>query len=447
MPETLIDRTSSGWWRAGTAQADWWAGHRSVESVDSPQSGIPFWAAIGLTVILLFSPQTYFPVLEPLRPAMIVAVIGIGAYLVDRFVYGAPMFMRAKELWLIAALVAWAIVTIPFSISPGDSIAFLFGNYFKTLAIFWLISHTAVTMLRLRQIAWSLSLMAVGLAILTLDNYVSGVFIDQVGGNKDRVLGNEGALTRNPNDLALMMNILLPLTMALFLSNGRPAVRIALLGMLALECVTIILTFSRAGFLTLGMIFLIYAWKVRRRAERIWMYGILVLALLCLPLLPSSYFERMSTIIHTEADATGSAGERWTDMTIAAGQIVTSPVTGAGVGMNILAMNHARGGEWRPVHNVFLELALDLGLPGVLLYIWLLVSCLMSTVHVQRRAAEMPDMKDLVYLAEGIQISLLGFMLAAMFHPVVYHPYFYYIGALALAAQAVSKSMRTVCRS
>jgi probable O-glycosylation ligase (exosortase A-associated) len=376
---------------------------------------------------------------------MIPAVIGIGAYLIDRINHGAPLFMRVRQLWLIGALAGWAIVTVPFSIWPGGSVAFLTGQYFKTLAIFWLLSHTAVTLLRLRQVAWSLSLMAVGLAMFTIYNYASGVFIDQAA-NQDRVVGNEGALTKNPNDLALMVNIIIPLTAALLLSSMHAAVRATLLGMLALEGLTVILTFSRGGFLTLGAIILVYMWKLRRRAERVWMYGLLVVVLLCVPLLPSTYFDRMSTIIHTEADSTGSAGERWTDMMIAMKHAFSSPIVGAGVGMNVLAMNEARGGGWRPVHNVFLELTLDLGVPGVLVFVALLVACLKSTIQVQQRAARSPDMKTLGQLAEGIQISLLAFTLAALFHPVSYHPYFYYLAALALAAHAVSRSMRTPCQ-
>jgi len=376
---------------------------------------------------------------------MIPAVIGIGAYLIDRINHGAPLFMRVRQLWLIGALAGWAIVTVPFSIWPGGSVAFLTGQYFKTLAIFWLLSHTAVTLLRLRQVAWSLSLMAVGLAMFTIYNYASGVFIDQAA-NQDRVVGNEGALTKNPNDLALMVNIIIPLTAALLLSSMHAAVRATLLGMLALEGLTVILTFSRGGFLTLGAIILVYMWKLRRRAERVWMYGLLVVVLLCVPLLPSTYFDRMSTIIHTEADSTGSAGERWTDMMIAMKHAFSSPIVGAGVGMNVLAMNEARGGGWRPVHNVFLELTLDLGVPGVLVFVALLVASLKSTIQVQQRAARSPDMKTLGQLAEGIQISLLAFTLAALFHPVSYHPYFYYLAALALAAHAVSRSMRTPCQ-
>jgi hypothetical protein len=282
--------------------------------------------------------------------------------------------------------------------------------------------------------------MAVGLAMFALHNYLTGVFVEQ-----ERVVGNEGALTKNPNDLALMVNIIVPLTMALLLSDRRPMIRLTLFGMLVVEGLTVISTHSRAGFLTLAAILLTYAWKLRRRAERTWINAILVLALLSLPLLPSSYFDRMSTIIHTEQDATGSAGERWSDMMIAVRYALSSPVIGAGLGMNVLAMNEARGGEWRPVHNVFLELTMDLGVPGMLLFLWLLWTSVSSAAEVQREADETVETKELSYLAEGIHVSLLAFCLAAMFHPVSYHPYFYYLAALALAAQAVLHSMRRAC--
>ncbi len=445
MERTHAD-SSPEWWRPEPVESDWWSARRAAGQWVPPASAVPFWATMVFTAVLLFSPQAYFPALEAVRPAMIPAVIGLGAYVLDRFGQEAPFFMRARELWLLSAFLLWALITAPLSIWPGGSIAFLGGQYLKTIAIFWLLSHSAVTLQRLRQTAWCLSIMAVGLGLFAVHNYVSGVFIDQTS-NQDRVVGNEGALTKNPNDLALMVNIIIPLTMALLLSSQRPLIRMTLLGMLAVEGLTVFLTFSRGGFLTLGAILLTFAWKLRRRAERVWIYGVMVLALLALPLLPASYFERMSTIIHTEKDATGSASERWTDMAIAARHALSSPVVGAGVGMNELAMNEARGGGWRRVHNVYLELMVDLGLPGLLIFVGLLIACLRSTAEVQRRAAEIPDMQDLVHFAQAIQISLAAFALAAMFHPVTYHPYFYYLAALAIAAHAVSRSMRTSCPS
>ncbi len=435
------------WWRTQSDPADWRV-ERSADAGqwDPPLSAVPFWSAIVFTAVLLFSPQAYVPALEAVRPAMIPAAIGLGMYVLDRFNRRAPLFMRTPTLRMAGLLAAWATLTAPFSIWPGGSFAFLFGMYFKTLAIFWLLSHTATTLPRLRQVAWSLSIMAVGLGLIAMNNYMSGVFIDQAA-NSDRVVGNEGALTKNPNDMALMINIIIPLTMALLLSTSQPKLRFILLCMLGSEVMTVVLTFSRAGFLTLGCIMMLYLWKLRRRSERVWIYGLLVVFLLAVPFLPTTYFDRMSTIVHTEADSTGSAGERWTDMVIAAGHVLSSPVVGSGVGMNVLAMNEARGGAWRPVHNVVLELAIELGMIGAILFVLLVVSALKSTVDVQRRLAGEPGLKPLTHLTDGIQISLIAFALASMFHPVSYHPYFYYVAALAIAAEAISRSMRASCQT
>ena len=39
-------------------------------------------------------------------------------------------------------------------------------------------------------------------------------------------------------------------------------------------------------------------------------------------------------------------------------------------------------------------------------------------------------------MAEGIKVSLTVFAIAAVFHPVAYQFYFYYMAGLALAARA-----------
>jgi hypothetical protein len=435
-----MNHAQTEWWKAEPV-SEWRADQILPTSTwEAPQTAIPFWAAMVFIAILMFSPQAYFPVLESIRPAMIPAVIGISAYVLDRMGSRAPFFILGREVSAAGALLAWSALTIPFSIWPGGSLNFLLGYFLKTFAIAWLLSHSAATVVRLRQTAWCLSLMAIGLGMFALNNYLTGVVVEQ-----ERVVGNEGALTKNPNDLALMVNITVPLTMALLLSNRRLGIRLALFGMLIAEGLTVISTFSRAGFLTLGAILLIYAWKLRRRAEGVVVYAILVLVLVSLPLLPSSYFTRMSTIIHTEQDATGSASERWTDMIIAARYALSSPVVGAGVGMNVIAMNEARGGEWRPVHNVFLEFTMDLGVPGLLLYLWLLWTSVTSSAEVHRQADQIVETKELAYLTEGIHISLLAFVLAAMFYPVGYNPYFFLLAALALAARAALHSMRSAC--
>ncbi len=420
-------------------QFEWWRPQAATEPVRADRTGpadahatLPFWSLMAFTGVLLFSPQNYVPGLASLRPALLVIAIGILSFVADRWARHLPLIEWHREVKLIAALVALAGFTVPLSVWPGGSLSVLI-DYMKTAAVFILLSHVVTTTARLRQTAWLLTAMAVGLGFFAVYHFATGTMIDQ-GMNQDRLVGNEGALTRNPNDLALMINLLLPLTVGLFLSAEAAWQRTVLLLAIAMEGLTVVLTYSRGGAVTLGVIFLVYLWKLRRRPERTWMYGLVVAAVLALPLLPSSYFERMSTITNLQADRTGSAQERWTDMVIAGKTILANPIVGAGMGMNSVAMREARGGGWLPVHNVYLEHALDLGLGGLLIFLALLASCVGAVSQVQR--SNVP--RSLYALAQSLEVSLIAYATAAMFHPVSYHYYFYYIAGLAVATRSIT---------
>ena len=419
------------WWRPQAVQAS----SLSEEPPDTDQAALPFWSVMAFTAVLLFSPQTYVPALAPFRPALLVILIGVLAYVSDRWARGLPIVEWNREIGLITGLGVLAAFTIPFSLWPGGSVAVL-SDFAKTVAIFLLLSHVVTTMARLRLAAWLLTWMAIGLGLFALYNFMTGAMIDQ-GANQDRLVGNEGALTKNPNDLALMVNLLLPLTVGLFLSSKETWQRMVLLTAVGVEAATVVLTYSRGGAVTLAVIVLAYLWKLRRRPERTFIYVGLLAAVLALPLLPSSYFDRMSTITNVQADRTGSAQERISDMIIAGKTILANPIIGAGMGMNMLVMREARGG-WLGVHNVYLEHAIDLGLIGLGIFLVLLWSCLRVVADIQRTASS----PDLVFFAQGLQVSLMAYATAAMFHPVSYQYYFYYIAGLAIGARTIAGAAR-----
>jgi len=161
-------------------------------------------------------------------------------------------------------------------------------------------------------------------------------------------------------------------------------------------------------------------------------------ALLCVPLLPSAYLDRLSTITNIQADETGSAQARLNDSLVAVEFVIDHPLMGAGIGMNILALNEARGATWTEVHNVYLEYASDLGLPGLILFL-LLLRIVVKGVGVACRAPSTDaDGFALHHLAEGLGVSLLGFIVAAFFYPDAYQFYFYYIAGLAVAARSIA---------
>jgi hypothetical protein len=401
-----------------------------------PGSAGPFWALIALTGIVLLAPQSYVPALAPFRIALLTAAFAIGAHLFDRFVRREPFVTFTPELRITAALVGWVVLTTPFSMWPGGSLAFLLDFYLKTLAIFWLLGNTVDTLTRLQQVAWALSVLAVPLAATGIANFVSGAFME----GASRIVGYEAPLTANPNDLALMLNLILPLTAALLRISTMPSVRALLLLMIALDVVAVIATFSRAGFLMLTMTAGLSIRKLLRRQEQGWAIAAMLLLLVCVPLLPSGYVDRLATIANIEADPTGSAQARWNDTLAAVRLVLTDPLVGAGVGMNVVALNDVRGPTWKAVHNAYLQYAVELGVPGLVLFVLLLVRSIRSAASVERRPAFTPAQRTLGHLAGGIRMGLVVFAVGALFGPVGYHVYFYYMAGLAVAASAIART-------
>ena len=162
-----------------------------------------------------------------------------------------------------------------------------------------------------------------------------------------------------------------------------------------------------------------------------------VMAVVAATWLPSNYLDRLGTITNIEADPTGSAQERWRDTSAATSFALAHPILGAGFGMNTIALNEQRGAFWKAVHNVYLQLAVELGLPGLILFLLLLVGTIKSVGAVRRGTADDPASRDLFHLAEGLYISLIAFAVEALFHPVAYQLYFYYIAGLVVALKAI----------
>ncbi len=432
---TLAAPAPPGWWRP-VAPDERAAPARPAGAEGAPESRAAFVGLVAFTGVLLISPQSAVPALAPFRLALAAAALAIGALLLHRLLAGAPLTVLTREMWLAIALLALAVASVPTSLWPGGSVAVLAGLYVKSLMIFWLLANVVSGAHRLRVLAWALTLMTIPLAVTGVANYATGAFIP--GQRVARIVGYDAPLTGNPNDLALTLNLLLPLAVALWLMRPRPAVRVFLAAVIALDVVAVVLTFSRAGFVTLAVVAAAYVWKLRRRAERRYLWAALALALVALPLLPEGYAGRLMTVLSAESDPTGSAQARRDDILAALAWVGRNPLIGAGLGQDILALNLERGAQWRPVHNVYLQYAVDLGLSGLAAFSLLLVACIRGAGRAERLWAGAPA----AHLAGAIQISLIAFAVAALFHPSAYHFYFYYIAGLAVAARLIAGRQR-----
>lgn len=430
--------TPANWWRPAAAQPR----VAGIQAVTAPRSTMAFGALVAFTTILLLSPQSWFPLLGSLRIAFLAAGIAIAAHLFDRMTHAKDAPPMPGEVLVAVTLVAWATLTLPLSYWPAGSVAVLTDHYLKAIAFFWLIGTLATTPDRLRTLAWTLVLCSIPLAVTGLKNFVVGETLSTGVAGFTRIYGYAGGsgLTGNPNDLALMLNLIIPIAGALAWTSRKPAHRMVALAALLLSMGAVVVTFSRAGFLTLAASALMFMVVLIRRRSAGAAIGLLVLALGALPLLPEGYVDRLSTITNMEADRTGSATGRWEDSKVAVGVVAQNAIIGVGIGQDILAMNQERGATWRQVHNAYLQYGVDLGIPGLLLFVWLHVMCFRSARAVERRAARDPAFRDIGFLAAGVQVSLVAFGVAALFHPIAYQFYFFSVAGLAVA-------LKTTCRA
>jgi probable O-glycosylation ligase (exosortase A-associated) len=407
---------------------------------------VAFHALVAFTAILLLAPQAWFPILGTLRIAFVVAAVAIGAHLLTQILRARDVPPMPAEIVLAFVLAGWAVLTLPLSVWPGGSVAVLTDRYLKAVAFFWLIGTLATTPDRLRVLVWTFVLGSVPLAATGIKNYMTGEVLTTGVAGFTRVAGYVGGsnIAANPNDLALVLNLIIPLAAALAIVSRRVWLRLVAGAALVLALVGVVLTFSRAGFLALAATTLVSVAYLARRGAHGRAAALAIAALLALPLLPDSYVGRLNTITHIEEDETGSAQGRWRDTKIAATVVAKNPIIGAGIGNDVLVMNDERGRDtWRRVHNVYLQYGVDLGVPGMLLFVALHLMCYRAAREVERRGL---SQLDLVPLAAAIQVSLIAFAVEAMFHPIAYNFYFFAMGGLAVALRAAAQAEASQAR-
>src|SRR5262245_47150754 len=216
---------SLDWWRPeGVAVAP--ADADATVDAEGRAGTVAFRGLLAFTFVLVIAPQEIIPALGALRPALLAALIAIAAHLRDRGA-AARSAGYSRELVIAGILLGWSVVTIPLSMWPGGSVTLLSDLFIKALIAFWLVSVVVDRVERLRSLFWALAVMSVPLAVTGLRHYAAGEFTPDA---ITRIQGYRSALAGNPNDLALMLDIIMPLTAALLLTARGFTAKAVLLG-------------------------------------------------------------------------------------------------------------------------------------------------------------------------------------------------------------------------
>lgn len=313
--------------------------------------------------------------------------------------------------WWGISLVAWAYLTSFFAMSPDLAQATALGRL-KVMLIFLVVMNA----LRTEKQLLIFLLVIVGSFIVypargALLNYIHG---DTLFG---RTVWN--MIYSNPNDLASIA--LLTMGAALSVASGTEQKAIIRLGCAASAGIILLVTLltqSRGGFL--GLLVGFGPPFIKRFFKRpIVPICATIAVAVGIAILPDSLWVRLSgmtkltsTATIAQADPEGSAAQRWQIQQTAWRIFEDHPLMGVGLGCYPLA-NRRYAPELgdRDTHDTYLNLAAELGIPGLIMWLGLVGSVLL---HVRRLKSRKPPTGSLISMV-WLQCGLVAFLVAGIF--------------------------------
>ena len=383
-----------------------------------------------------------FPVLYPLKPALVARVLAIGLYLLYQSGRRRAGQLRSPTTACVLGLLLWSALSVPAALYQGQAFH-AWTDFAWTVVMCLVVAGSARSVRdveRLVLVYFSVTVLYVGVVLsrfqLSPDNWRLG-----------------DLYYYDANDLATLIVSAMPFGLYFVLGQGRrPWVRaLAALG-LAVLAVGLTRSGSRGGFLAFLAVVAFILLGFTTIPARSRLVGLVVVLAVVFATASDRYWSQMQTILNAHQDYNMTSEEgRLKVWERGIGYLADRPVFGVGMSnfqvaegtISPLARRQERGLAvyWTAPHNTFIQAGAELGVPGLLLFIGLFTTSLASLRRVARRArSASPPVTDLSRLAQTLMSALVGFAVGAFFLSLAYTDMLYTLVALAIALQKVARA-------
>jgi probable O-glycosylation ligase (exosortase A-associated) len=200
-------------------------------------------------------------------------------------------------------------------------------------------------------------------------------------------------------------------------------------------------TYSRGGFLSLGAVAATWFWRSDRKPQAV-MVGVL-LAVLMLPVMPSQFWERMSTITASAEERDDSQAGRLHFWQVAVAMANDRPMTGVGHSGYELAYDQydtseGKYGTGRAVHSAWFGVLAEIGYPGLIVFVMIVAFSLLTCARVRRMAQRAEISESLGRYGAALESSLLAFIVGGSFVSFQYSEMLWHFFALTIALERVA---------
>jgi O-antigen ligase len=256
------------------------------------------------------------------------------------------------------------------------------------------------------------------------------------------------------NDNGLILVVAAPLSILVFRTSGRLGRLLSGATLLGIVW-TIALTGSRGAFLAmasvvLALLLLLEGVSISRRV------GILAALVGTLALAaPKGYWEQMGTILSPTEDYNWSADAgRMALARRGLGYMMDHPFFGIGIRnfqraegtISSIARNAmpGQGVPWLAPHNSYIQAGAEMGIPGGLAFLVLVVGGVVGMLRLRRRLPSAwrlgdPEERFLYHAARYLAVAHLGFAVAALFLSFAYLDPIYVLSAFSAGTYATAR--------
>lgn len=345
-----------------------------------------------------------------------------GAAAVLAFLLGPQKGRRKfRDLPVEAHLLLALIVILGFSslFSPiWKGGALRITSDFAKVWVIWVLTFLLVTDLqKFRRIVFIQAVSVVLVCVLSIVK----------GRHHERLEGVLGGIYSNSNDLAFAIALSIPLCFLFLLTTKSRFRKLLWAGGLLVMCAALFLTASRAGFITLIFTAGIALWHFGVKGKRF--YLIVVSGVAAMVLLMVAGETMQERFIATWSDkseletreqyrALSSFEERQFLIDRALEGLKEYPILGMGP-KNF----EVYSGVWLEVHMAYLQIAVEGGIPSLILFLLFFYCGFRNLRKLMRRKDLNPEIK---LFTGALQSLLVGFVVGALFAPEAYQffPFF-----------------------
>jgi putative inorganic carbon (hco3(-)) transporter len=392
----------------------------------SGRQSLTYAGLLAFTLMLYLRPYE----LLPIGTFPIVRVVGVLTLLAFVFeqTWRGPISVMPIEFKHLLRLAACMALSIPLALDPGVALDAFVDAFLKAALMFMVIINAVNSLERLRRLLVLTSVCSAIIALGTVLAFAAGERLVQ-----GRAQGWVGGMFGNPNDLALALNMMIPIAISLGMVSRKSLAKLFHFGCAGMMAVAVLVTYSRAGFLTalvLGGFFMLRLGRTSANTAVVMVLGAVVLLVLA----PGGYWTRVLTLFESggggDTSAAESAATRWELIIHSLSFTFSNPkvlLLGLGMDNYLLVAPHSNAN-----HNSYLQVLTEVGVPALVFYLMFLSAVLTGSGRIARSYEGRRDGRPVWALASGIQGSLLVYAVGTLFASVAYLFYLYYAAGFAV---------------